>query len=264
MAQQGYVFLQGGADEFIDAVSYNGSSSDFQLEQDWRSTFADDGTVISLVTWIKPAASISGTNQGIFGLFEGTSDPDGIVLRIDSNGSFNGTLVFGIGASGSLDHRLHSTSFSAGTSLFTCIMICLEIGNNTGSAIKHMYMNNTDTSPTLDPASASGHTIPSVGYPVIGNNNNGGDYFNGCIGPIWMTDEEIDFSDAANRQKFTDAGNFGHIKDLGEDGSKPTGTQPKIYIKGNATNIAQHGSLSGSGTLTRGNLTNCATRIRVI
>ena len=242
------------------AVIYNGSSSEFQITSNFQSNFADDGTIISLVTWIKPSATIGGTTQGIFGLFQGTSDQKGIQLRIDSAGSFNGTLVFGnvrqIYGGRAYSHRLYSTFFSAGITNWTCIMICLEVGGGS-SSVKHMWYNNNNASPTLNPSSSSGFTTSGTLYPVIGNNNGGGDFFNGAIGPIWMTDEEIDFSVAANRQKFTDVGSTGGIADLGADGATPTGTQPKIFIKGTATTITQHGSLSiGSGTITRGNLTN--------
>lgn len=271
MAHFGYTYLPGGGftegDPLIgnteDAILYNGTSSEYQATADWRDVFANDGTIISLVTWIKPTTSIGGgsDNYGIFGLFEGTNDQDGIVLRIQSGGGLTESLVFGIGQAGSLDHRLHSTSFSVGTTQFVCLMICLEIGNNTGSAITHMYYNNNNASPALNPASASGNTVPAIGYPVIGSDN-GGQFFPGCIGPIWMTNEEIDFSQASNRLKFTDASNNGTIKDLGADGSTPTGTQPKIYLKGNASNITQYGSLSlGSATITKAHLTDCATGI---
>ena len=269
MAEFGYQiagFGAGTGDVFDteNAVNYNGTSSFWQAPNaDWRSNFADDGTVISIVTWIKPSTNIGGGTDtyGIFGLFEGISDGDGITLRIQSGGGLTEALVFGIGAQGSLDHRLFSTAFGAGTSAFTCIMVCLEIGNNTGSAVKHMYYNNNNASPTLNPASASGNAIPAVGIPLIGRDGAGGNFFPGCIGPIWMTDEEIDFSQASNRLKFTDASNNGTIKDLGADGSTPTGTQPKIYIRGDASSITQFGSLSPGSGITRGNLSDCATGI---
>jgi len=245
----------------VDAVNYNGTNSYFSVEggtTDLSDNFDVDNTMISFVTWLKPTSSLTGTeNFTIFGLFDGTGNADGIKLAIFTGGGYGAALQFSYGDRGSEDHRLIK-AIPLPTTRFTCVMINLPVGFTSDA---EMWYNNgaslIDANPTLNPTSTQG-SLYTPKEPFIGKDPEDGRHWPGCIGPIWMTDEHIDFSVAANREKFTDSTGQGFIKDLGADGSIPTGTQPKIYFKGNASNITQHGSLSlGTGTLTRNNLTNC-------
>jgi len=259
-------FGAGGGDlGQIDAVAYNGTDSYFSVEggnTDLSDNFDVDNTMISMVIWLKPDSTFGSTdNFTIFGLFDGTGNADGIKLAIFSGGGLSSALQLSYGDRGSPDHRLFG-NVSMGPSQFTCVMINLPVGNTSNA---EMYASNganlVDISPTFNPTSTQGSQFaPKI--PFIGKDPEDGRHWPGCIGPIWMTDEHIDFSVASNREKFTDSTGRGHIKDLGADGSIPTGTQPKIYFKGNALNLTQHGSLSlGTGTITRNNLTNCNNNI---
>ena len=247
-----------------DAVFYNGTSSNWILTTDWLSPFRADETDISMVCWIKPENTItSSTNMDIFGLYEGTLDQDGLQLAIK-----NGQLQFKVGQEGSEREIIKSTFFGASTTGFTCIMVNFRVGgagiNQTYDTTKYnMYYNNNDAQPTVTPISSQG-LVQTFGFPIIGGISGGGQNFHGCIGPIWMDDTYIDFSQASNRQKFTSSAFDGKFKELGTNGELPTGSQPKIYIRGTASNNTQFGSLSPVGTgpndtnvLTRNALTNC-------
>jgi len=246
-----------------DAVFYNGTSSNWLLETNWLSPFKGDETDISLVCWIKPENSITpSTNMDIFGLYEGILDPDGLQLAIKA-----GVLKFKVGREGFEREIMSSSFFSAPTTGFTCIMVNFRIGgsgiNQSYDTTKYnMYYNNNDAQPTINPISSQGLEQP-FGYPTIGGIGTTQKFY-GCIGPIWMDNTYIDFSQASNRQKFTSSASDGKFRELGINGELPTGSQPKIYIRGTASNNTQFGSLSTVGTgpydtnvLTRNQLTDC-------
>ena len=247
-----------------DAVFYNGTSSNWILTTDWLAPFRSDETDISLVCWIKPENTItSSTNMDIFGLYEGTLDQDGLQLAIK-----NGQLQFKVGQEGGEREIMSSSFIGVAGADFTCIMVNFRIGgsgiNQSIHGIKYnIFANNNDMNPTVSPISSQG-LVQTFGYPIIGGVGSGGQNFHGCIGPIWMDNTYIDFSQASNRQKFTTSEFLGKFRELGTNGELPTGSQPKIYIRGTASNNTQFGSLSPVGTgpndtnvLTRNALTDC-------
>jgi len=100
-----------------------------------------------------------------------------------------------------------------------------------------------------------GYTNTNIDYTNakngIGAKGGGGDPFNGKIGFLYFSTELIDFSSIATRLKFIDA--FGFPVDLGEDGSKPTGTPPLVYLnKGfhSGTNLGSGGDFTPVNTPT--------------
>ncbi len=60
--------------------------------------------------------------------------------------------------------------------------------------------------------------------------DSGGDFYHGCIGPVWVTDEYIDWSVDANRDR--DISAPGVLNDPGSNGANwsPTSAQPEIFI----------------------------------
>jgi hypothetical protein len=75
------------------------------------------------------------------------------------------------------------------------------------------------------------------------------------IGFLYFDDSYIDFSQEANRNKFIDQ--LGYPKDLGADGSEPTGSSPLIYMKFDdtaalGTNSGTGGNFTVNGTVTAG------------
>lgn len=71
---------------------------------------------------------------------------------------------------------------------------------------------------------------------------------NGCLSELWMTNEYIDLSVAANLAKFIADGK---PVSLGADGSTPTGTQPLVYVPDGdpSTNAGSSGNFTITGAL---------------
>tara|TARA_R100001129_G_scaffold150906_2_gene113066 strand:- start:617 stop:2767 length:2151 start_codon:yes stop_codon:yes gene_type:complete len=87
----------------------------------------------------------------------------------------------------------------------------------------------------------------------IGSRTNSSQYFDGRIGFLYVHQTYFDFSAEANRRKFFDA--YGYPVDLGEDGSKPTGYQPHVYMNKGfhlGTNLGAGGNFTPSNTPTHG------------
>jgi len=79
----------------------------------------------------------------------------------------------------------------------------------------------------------------------------------GCFADVWADfGHFIDLDVPANLEKFRDPS--GRPVDLGADGSAPTGTQPPIYLHGNATTFANNAGYGGAFTV-YGNPTDCPT-----
>lgn len=68
---------------------------------------------------------------------------------------------------------------------------------------------------------------------------------------FWITNEFIDFSSSANREKFRSSS--GYPVDLGSDGSTPTGTAPGIYLRLGPSDLIAAWATNRSG---RGDFTN--------
>ena len=126
-----------------------------------------------------------------------------------------------------------------------------------GNTDNRMYVNdssanvgvNNGVDGTIDYDTANGTGDWAIGAGV----DNTGTLFqklNGEIGPVWFNDTWIDFNVEANRRKFINAD--GTPADMGSDGSTPTGSQPKIFMNGNATywNAGTNGGTGGAFTMT--------------
>ena len=93
----------------------------------------------------------------------------------------------------------------------------------------------------------------SGGNPSFMAEGDGTSPCTGSLCEVWLAPGQyLDFSDSANLQKFRSAG--GKPVSLGSDGSTPTGTAPKVYLKnGFATfqnNLGGGGNFTVTGTLT--------------
>ena len=93
-------------------------------------------------------------------------------------------------------------------------------------------------------------TAPGIGF---GANQAGLEKYNGCLSEFYLTNEYLDLTSSANREKFR--GSDGKPVSLGATGTLPTGTQPLCYFPdGDFSN--QQGS-AGTPTLT-GSLDACS------
>ena len=100
------------------------------------------------------------------------------------------------------------------------------------SATAYFYKNDTVSDGTW-----SDHFNSNIDWTrnqySIGSKINEGNKFNGDLGPIWIDNTYLDITVESNRRKFISAS--GTPVDLGSDGSIPTGSQPKVYIRGEAS-----------------------------
>tara|TARA_Y100000114_G_scaffold153933_1_gene174930 strand:- start:1915 stop:2748 length:834 start_codon:yes stop_codon:yes gene_type:complete len=71
---------------------------------------------------------------------------------------------------------------------------------------------------------------------------------------LWMNNSFLDLTVESNRRKFITSG--GAVPSMGTDGSTPTGSQPLIFWRGNATNPVNRGSASTGTITTTGTLLN--------
>lgn len=77
------------------------------------------------------------------------------------------------------------------------------------------------------------------------------------VADFWLdTAQWLDLTSSTNREKFAKNGRPMY---LGQDGSKPTGTAPKIYFKGPASNWGTNAGTGGNFSLT-GSLTDASTK----
>ena len=184
-------------------------------------------------------------------------------LRIMNSESSGGQFVIARGGS-SADKKFHFRGFNSSGSEI-CSVNCDKIFEDSAqwhhimcsvdlaNSAAHLYVDGLDdkaSSPTL-----TNDTIDwTNGNWFIGSDEGGNNKFHGDIAELYWTDEFLDLSSASNRLKFLTAS--GEPANLGSDGSTPTGTQPKIYLK-NAfgtfqNNLGSGGNFSVGGSLTAG------------
>jgi len=122
------------------------------------------------------------------------------------------------------------------------------------SAKRHLYLDGV--AGTLSAITWTNDLIDfdtnATNWLIIGRNNLGADYI-GDLADFWMdAGTYIDFSDEANRRKFTSASGMPIY--LGPDGSIPTGAQPDIFLSGDTvnwhTNKGSGGGFTENGALT--------------
>jgi len=92
----------------------------------------------------------------------------------------------------------------------------------------------------LDSTTWTTYTDDTIDYAAttpryrVGSSASNGARLNGCLSELWFDDQYLDLSVQANREKFRTAA--GKPKNLGSDGSTPTGTAPSHYFKSASPN----------------------------
>jgi hypothetical protein len=149
-----------------------------------------------------------------------------------------------------LSHQTAYNGFSADKKSF----LVLFSFNAATSAFK-LFVDGVDYSSSGTP-SITNAAIDMTGSQVyIGVRADGHQDVNGDIGFLYLSTDYIDFSQESNRNKFVDQ--LGYPKDLGADGSEPTGSSPLIYMKFDdtaalGTNSGTGGNFTVNGTVTSG------------
>jgi len=208
-------------------------------------TGASDGTVLTTSFWAR--FTFSGLAAAQDPLFVGqlTVQQAGFVVDLNTT---NGNLVF-IGRNAAKDPILELNAQSQiVANEWTHVLFSVDL-SDTGSPLSklHLYFNDVEvTSPNLTVFENDDFAISSGNVNIARWASSLGHYrlFQGDLAELYFTNEYVDFSIEANRRKFITA--TGTPEDLGSDGSTPTGTQPLIYLTGNAS-VWNTGTNQGSG-----------------
>jgi len=144
----------------------------------------------------------------------------------------DGGIILGLKDSGSFNQKHTITSSdSAKYAANTWYHLLASVRTNSSSTA-YFYKNDTVSDGTW-----SDHFNSNIDWTrnqySIGSKINEGNKFNGDLGPIWIDNTYLDITVESNRRKFISAS--GTPVDLGSDGSTPTGSQPKVYIRGEAS-----------------------------
>jgi hypothetical protein len=116
-----------------------------------------------------------------------------------------------------------NTSFTASATWLQVLASWDLLNGNT-----HLYVNDTDELNEVTAANAViDYTRTSYGIAAA---SGGGNKFNGAIAELYFAPGQyLDFSEEVNRRKFIGAD--GYPVPLGANGSRPTGTAPRIYMR---------------------------------
>lgn len=133
-------------------------------------------------------------------------------------------------------------------------LLAWDTNFSAGNKIGQIYVDDVDRYNGVNDASAAFNVEYNVNDWGVSNNivRTSSAYIDGGISELWFDDTYIDISVKANRRKFISSSKR-PVK-LGSDGSRPTGSQPAIYLRGNGTgfnvNSGSGGDFTVTGTLT--------------
>lgn len=147
------------------------------------------------------------------------------------------------------------TFTSAGTYLAGATWLHILASWDLATGVSALYINSVFDSVGGTTDAAIAYTAPTTWY--VGRYNSPSYLLNGCLAEVYFApDQYLDFSVAANRQKFISAS--GKPVHLGTNGSLPTGTAPIVYlhldngeaVANFAINRGTGGNFTINGTLT--------------
>lgn len=209
--------------DHLEAVTFDGN--------DWlshtSSTGFTDGKQATVSYWIR-WNSWSGA-QFVFGFGDVSYVQSGIHSYFVSDGRMR------VGFRNSSNTYISRFDTPTGTfSLNTWYHILCSVDLATNS--KHVYINDATASGTWSDYSNDNIDFTKSYYKIGRASNDSSPYLYSPItadlANFYLDDSYIDISNATNRRKFISAS--GTPVDAGTDGSTPTGSQPLIYIKGDA------------------------------
>ena len=121
---------------------------------------------------------------------------------------------------------------------------------DSGASICQLYVDNTAATFLSGPTFVDATLYWNDGVFAISKANS----FTGSLSDFWVSAvDQIDFSQASNRQKFRSSG--GAPVDLGATGATPTGSQPIIYLHGNASSFTNNVGSGGGFPASAGAVT---------
>ncbi|MEL7966393.1 LamG-like jellyroll fold domain-containing protein [Vreelandella neptunia] len=206
-----FIGARGASEFWARSVEFNGTSG--HLER--NAALGSDSRFFTLALAVRPDTADAGT---IF------CTDSGNVIKLQSNSSVFG-LTLGTSAGTSIFLESSFGSHAAGSGAWNTLLICVNM-DSSGAEAAYVDGAAVAFSPTTFSAGNNIGYSYSTGFEI--GAQTGVNLFNGAVGFLWLSNEFIDFTQEANRMKFFDA--FGYPVDVGEDGSKPTGNQPLIYM----------------------------------
>lgn len=215
---------------FTDGADYLSKASDL--------TSNSDSKIVSGSVWIKT----TDTAATIFKARTGAGNT-GFGLRINAGKVF----LTGFGVSSEL---AATSATSVDTGSWVHILFSFDL-SDTGK--RQIYINGSLDSTSWTTYDNTDLDLTSGTHGVGADPSAGGDGFEGDMSDLWAEyGVYVDFSLAANRLKFRNAG--GKPVNLGSDGSVPTSSSPILYFSRDTTswhtNKGTGGGFTENGTLT--------------
>ena len=229
------------ADTSTTSVNFDGTND--YLTRGGGLTGASDGEFLTFSCWFKLKGG-NGATQRFF-----RSDTD---IFVDVNRSTDNKIYLSCyNSSPTQLIQMASTKTYTADGQWHHLMISTK--RTSGDLAAHMYIDGEDVAATPSPNIAGNIDWTRTDWG-IGGTEAGGNKFNGDLAEFYLTDEYIDLSSSANREKFLTA--TGAPADVGSDGSTPTGTAALIYLSGATstwhTNDGSGGGFTENGALTDG------------
>lgn len=119
------------------------------------------------------------------------------------------------------------------------------VSNGTSSQ-RHIYVDGVSASNQAWTQTRATFDL-TAGTRAILSDNGGGQNLDGKISGLYVDQTYTDFSQESNRNKFIDQ--LGYPIDLGDDGSKPTGSSPLIYMKFDPSSLGTNVGTGGNYTV---------------
>jgi hypothetical protein len=229
----------------VNAVDYDGSTNFLTRGADLTGN-ADSSTGI-LSVWLRLDGS-NGSDMAI--LYNAISNVE--VWRRSA-----GNIRFRLRSAGGAILTFETVgTFTAGASWIN-LLASWNTNAGAGSKTSHLYINSvSDKTVISDGDSAFNVDYTSTNWMVGSSGVSLTDAYNGCMAELYFAPGQfLDFSVQANREKFI----LGGLPvSLGSDGSTPTGTAPKIYLKNPAASVGTNSGNGGDFTA-NGSFVNCST-----
>lgn len=211
----------GESTDHLEAVTFDGSSDYLRHTS---STGFTDGKQITVSYWVYPYSTTG--YQGMVWDFGNARYSQSSHSYISGTG---GRLIGLRNSSNTYISRFDATGvFTANQ--WHHVLVSVDLATDS----KLVYVNNSVPSGTWSDYSNADIDFTRTGYSIAEGSDvsYGPDRLNADLANFWMDDSYIDISNTTNRAKFISAS--GTPVDAGSDGSTPTGSQPLIYIKGDA------------------------------
>ncbi|MHA2066758.1 MAG: LamG domain-containing protein [Candidatus Thorarchaeota archaeon] len=233
------------------AVDFDGSTDYYSLTAKGGGLSVADGKTGTVSFWVKPSAD--GDDAAMTVLAQGSSTLGAARRLLISRASTNAFTIVGRRQTGAVVLSLASTSgveFKGGS--WYHVMASWDLENT----LANLYINGTDrlddTKTLTDVAIDYSKTLWEVGASAAASPREA--FWNGVIDEIWFDDSYIDLSTAANRRLFYGQGSTGggttagSQVGLGDKGSRPTGSRPKILLTHGPGNFGNNEGTAGRFT----------------